>query len=48
MVPLELTDLQERVASARNQKLLGKRFRVLGGGAGQKQAVWPGAQRATS
>ena len=44
----ELTDLQERVASARNQKLLGKRFRVLVEGRAKKQAFWPGAQRATS
>ena len=44
----ELTDLQERVASARNQKLLGKRFRVLVEGPGKKQAFWPGAQRRTS
>ena len=41
----ELTDLQERVASARNQKLLGKRFRVLVEGPGKKAGLLPGAQR---
>ena len=38
----ELTDLQERVASARNQKLLGKRFRVLVEGPGKKAGLLAG------
>ena len=38
----ELTDLQERVASARNQKLLGKRFRGLVEGPGKKAGLLAG------
>lgn len=38
----ELTDLQERIAGARNQKLLGRRFRVLVEGPGKKEGLLAG------
>lgn len=37
-----LTDLQERIAEGRNQKLLGKRFRVLVEGPGKKEGLLAG------
>lgn len=38
----ELTDLQERIAEGRNQRLLGKRFRVLVEGPGKKEGLLAG------
>lgn len=38
----ELTNLQERVAGQRNQKLLGKRFRVLVEGPGKREGLLAG------